>query len=133
MRLNCRLWKNFTKHTLSTEILRWKENDTFTWTWYYAMQHMGDLESAKSSEQYTEKMQKRNQAATSLGYFLPNLHTQLVTSHLAKTDMSNHLQYASSSGNSMKKTSVLLPSYFLRKKCRICRLDTASYRSIQLY
>ena len=25
--------------------------------WHYAMQHMGDLESAKSSEQYTEKMQ----------------------------------------------------------------------------
>lgn len=73
-----------------------EENDAFTWTWYYAMQHMGDLESAKSSEQYTEKMQKRNQAAIYLSYFLPNLHTQLVESHLAKTDMNNHLQYASS-------------------------------------
>ncbi|MGH1517908.1 DUF3526 domain-containing protein [Chryseobacterium sp. JK1] len=73
-----------------------EENDTFTWTWYYAMQHMGDLESAKSSQLYTEKMQKRNQAATYLGYLLPNLHTQLVESHLAKTDMSNQLQYASS-------------------------------------
>lgn len=73
-----------------------EENDTFTWTWYYAMQHMGDLESAASSEQYTEKMQKRNQAAVYLGYFLPNLHTQLVESHLAKTDMNNNLQYASS-------------------------------------
>jgi len=72
-----------------------KENDTFTWTWYYAMQHMGDLESAASSEQYTEKMQKRNQAAVYLGYFLPTLHTQLVESHLAKTDMNNNLQYAS--------------------------------------
>lgn len=73
-----------------------EENDTFTWAWYYAMQHMGDLESAKSSELYTEKMQKRNQAAVYLGYFLPNLHTQLVGSHLAKTDMNNQLQYASS-------------------------------------
>ncbi|WP_172616979.1 MULTISPECIES: DUF3526 domain-containing protein [unclassified Chryseobacterium] len=73
-----------------------EENDAFTWTWYYAMQHMGDLESSKSSEQYTEKMQKRNLAAGYLGYLLPNLHTQLVSSHLAKTDMSNHLQYASS-------------------------------------
>ncbi|MEJ5048630.1 DUF3526 domain-containing protein [Chryseobacterium culicis] len=73
-----------------------EENDTFTWTWYYAMQHMGDLESAASSEQYTEKMQKRNQAAVYLGYFLPNLHTQLVESHLAKTDIDNNLQYASS-------------------------------------
>ncbi|MGV2451102.1 UNVERIFIED_CONTAM: DUF3526 domain-containing protein [Ralstonia mannitolilytica] len=73
-----------------------EENDAFTWTWYYAMQHMGDLESAKSSELYTEKMQKRNQAATYLGYFLPNLHTQLVESHLAKSDLQNHLQYAES-------------------------------------
>jgi ABC-2 type transport system permease protein len=73
-----------------------EENDTFPWTWYYAMQHMGDLESAKSAELYTEKMQKRNQAATYLGYLLPNLHTQLTESHLAKTDMSNQLQYASS-------------------------------------
>lgn len=73
-----------------------EENDAFTWTWYYAMQHMGDLESAKSAELYTEKMQKRNQAATYLGYLLPNLHTQLVESHLAKTDMNNQLQYASS-------------------------------------
>ncbi|KAA2222824.1 DUF3526 domain-containing protein [Chryseobacterium sediminis] len=73
-----------------------EENDAFTWTWYYAMQHMGDLESAKSAELYTEKMQKRNQAATYLGYLLPNLHTQLTESHLAKTDMSNQLQYASS-------------------------------------
>ena len=73
-----------------------EENDTFTWTWYYAMQHMGDLESEKSSTLYTEKMQKRNQAASYVGYLLPNLHTQLVQSHLAKTDMSNQLQYASS-------------------------------------
>lgn len=73
-----------------------EENDTFTWTWFYAMQHMGDLESSKSSEQYTEKMRKRNQAAVYLGYLLPNLHTQLIESHLAKTDMGNHLQYASS-------------------------------------
>ncbi|PWN71929.1 ABC transporter permease [Chryseobacterium phosphatilyticum] len=73
-----------------------EENDKFTWTWYYAMQHMGDLESSASSKQYTEKMLKRNQAASYLGYLLPNLHTQLIESHLAKTDMENHLQYASS-------------------------------------
>lgn len=73
-----------------------EENDTFTWVWYYAMQHMGDLESSKSSEQYTEKMQKRNQAAIYLAYLLPNLQTQLVGSYLARSDMNNHLQYASS-------------------------------------
>lgn len=72
-----------------------EENDTFTWTWYYAMQHMGDVESSKSSEQYTQKMQKRNQMAVYLGYIFPNLHTQIVESQLAKTDMNNQLHYAS--------------------------------------
>ncbi len=72
-----------------------EENDSFSWTWYYAMQHMGDLESSESSKEYTEKMQKRNDAAVYLGYLLPNLHTQLMESHLAKTDMNNHLQYSS--------------------------------------
>lgn len=72
-----------------------EENDTFTWTWYYAMQHMGDMESSESSKQYIEKMKKRNEAAIYLGYFFPNIHTQLVESQIAKTDVINHLQYAS--------------------------------------
>ncbi len=41
-------------------------------------------------------MQKLNRAASYLWYLLPNLHTQLVESHLAKSDLKNHLQYASS-------------------------------------
>lgn len=72
-----------------------EENEAFTWTWYYAMQHMGDLEAAASSKQYSEKMLTRNQISLYLGYFLPNIHTQLAESYLSKTDMSNHLQYAS--------------------------------------
>ncbi|RTZ46250.1 DUF3526 domain-containing protein [Chryseobacterium arthrosphaerae] len=46
----------------------------------------------KSIPKNAEKKSGRNLS----GYLLPNLHTQLTTSHLAKTDMSNHLQYASS-------------------------------------
>ncbi|KFF02575.1 DUF3526 domain-containing protein [Chryseobacterium luteum] len=72
-----------------------EENDSFTWTWYYAMQHMGDLEASLSSEQYREKMKKRNRAAEILGYFLPNIHTQLTESQLAGTGMDNHLKYSS--------------------------------------
>lgn len=70
-----------------------EENDEFTWTWYYAMQQMGDLEASQSSEQYKEKMHKRNRAAELLGYVFPNIHTQLTESYLAKTDMKNQLDY----------------------------------------
>ncbi|REC46635.1 DUF3526 domain-containing protein [Chryseobacterium pennipullorum] len=71
-----------------------EENDTFTWTWYYAMQHMGDAEASQSALLYREKMDKRNRAAVFLGYFLPNIHTQLTESRLAQTGMDNHLQYS---------------------------------------
>lgn len=70
-----------------------KEDDSFSWTWYYAMQHMGDLEASLSSQHYNEKMAKRNQAAEILGYFLPNIHTQLEGSRLAETGMDNHLDF----------------------------------------
>ncbi|MNT55267.1 hypothetical protein D3C72_1924900 [compost metagenome] len=57
------------------------------------MQHMGDLEASLSSKQYIEKMQKRNKLAEILGYFLPNVHTQLTEAQLAKTGMENQLHY----------------------------------------
>lgn len=72
-----------------------EENDAFTWTWYYAMQHMGDMEASLSSRQYAEKMQKRNNAAVFLGYLFPNIHTQLTESRVAGTGMDNHLEFAS--------------------------------------
>jgi ABC-2 type transport system permease protein len=37
-----------------------EENDSFSWTWYYAMQHMGDLESSESSKRvYGENAKKK--------------------------------------------------------------------------
>lgn len=76
-----------------------KEDDSFSWTWYYAMQHMGDLEASFSSQRYNEKMAKRNEAAKILGYFLPNIHTQLEGSRLAETGMENHLAF----GDALRK------------------------------
>jgi ABC-2 type transport system permease protein len=70
------------------------ENSGYSYTWYYAMQHLGDVESAESSKQYHSKMQKRNEAATYLGYLLPNINTQISQSLLAKTGMENQLNYA---------------------------------------
>lgn len=72
------------------------ENVKSSFVWYYAMQHLGDVESAKSSDLYHDKMQCRNEASVYLGYLFPNLHTQLVQSQLAKTGMVNQLNYAKS-------------------------------------
>lgn len=87
-----KVYPQFSKFTV-------KEDDRFSWTWYYAMQHMGDMEAHLSSQQYDEKMAKRNQAAKILGYFLPNIHTQLENSRLAETGMDNHLDF----GTGLKK------------------------------
>lgn len=72
------------------------ENSGYSYTWYYAMQHMADVESTTSSNKYNEKMQHRNDAAVYLGHLLPNIQTQLVQSRVAKTGMENQLNYAES-------------------------------------
>ncbi len=70
------------------------EKSSFSYTWYYAMQHMADVESEQSAKQYHKKMLYRNNAAVYLGYILPNIQTQLVQSKAAKTGMDNQLNYA---------------------------------------
>lgn len=70
------------------------ENASSSWVWYYAMQHLGDVEASASSQAYTHKMQKRNDVASYLGYLFPNIHAQLVGSEVARTDMSNQLRFA---------------------------------------
>ncbi|WP_333661201.1 DUF3526 domain-containing protein [Chishuiella changwenlii] len=70
------------------------ENVSSSYIWYYAMQHLGDVESSLSSKQYNHKMEQRNNAAIFIGYILPNIQTQLVQSKLAKTGMENQLNYA---------------------------------------
>lgn len=82
-----KIYPQFRHYTVSN-------NSGYSYTWYYAMQHLGDVESAKSSKQYYAKMQQRNNAAVYLGYLLPNIQTQLMQSRLAKTGMENQLNYA---------------------------------------
>ncbi|RTZ49356.1 DUF3526 domain-containing protein [Chryseobacterium arthrosphaerae] len=86
----------------------------------------------QSLQKSIPKNAERNQAAIYLGYLLPNLHTQLTTSHLAKTDMSNHLQYASSLRKFHEKNACSSTLLFSQEKCRVCQLGTGNYRSIQL-
>lgn len=43
-------------------------NEKGSFIWYYAMQHLGDVESSGSSKQYHAKMERRNNAAICLGW-----------------------------------------------------------------
>jgi ABC-2 type transport system permease protein len=65
----------------------------FSWLWYYAMQQMGDDESAKQSEELQEKLKQRNQESQTIAQFIPTLHTQIQLNEIAKSDLENQLLF----------------------------------------
>jgi len=69
------------------------EGQSFGWFWYYAMQHMGDVESTEARNTMKEKLAQRNRFTQVVGYLLPNVHTQLSLNALAHSDMTNQLNY----------------------------------------
>jgi ABC-2 type transport system permease protein len=68
----------------------------FSWLWYYAMQQMGDDESAKESQSLKEKLWKREEVSSEIAMILPVLHVQLALNNLAGTGLQNHLQFLNS-------------------------------------
>lgn len=67
--------------------------DEFSWTWYYGMQHMGDLAAEDTSEEMTEKILMRNRVSEKVALFIPTMHAQLSFNSLAGTDMVSHLNF----------------------------------------
>jgi ABC-2 type transport system permease protein len=65
----------------------------FSWLWYYAMQQMGDDESAIQSKELETKLEQRNQASQFIGLFIPTLHTQIQLNEIAKSDLGNQLLF----------------------------------------
>ncbi len=63
----------------------------FSWLWYYAMQQMGDDESAQQSKAMQEKIMQREQASRSVAVIIPTMHTQLLLNDLARTSLSDNL------------------------------------------
>lgn len=65
----------------------------FSWLWYYAMQQMGDDESAKQSQELQTKLRQRNEASQTIAQFIPTLHTQIQLNEIAKSDLENQLLF----------------------------------------
>ncbi|GGE96159.1 DUF3526 domain-containing protein [Flavobacterium limi] len=68
-------------------------DEEFSWLWYYAMQQMGDDESAKQSLELQTKLKQRNQTSQSIAQFIPTLHTQILLNEIAKSDLENQLLF----------------------------------------
>lgn len=65
----------------------------FEWLWYYAMQQMGDDESAVQSRELESKLEQRNHASQTIAMFIPTLHTQIQLNETAKSDLGNQLLF----------------------------------------
>lgn len=65
----------------------------FSWLWYYAMQQMGDDESAVQSKELEQKLEQRNHASELIAQFIPTLHTQIQLNEIAKSDLQNQLLF----------------------------------------
>jgi len=65
----------------------------FDWRWYYAMQQLGDDESAEQSGELRQKLQQRETASRTIAQFIPTLHTQLQLGELARSGLGNQLRF----------------------------------------
>ena len=65
----------------------------FSWLWYYAMQQMGDDESAVQSRELETKLEQRNRAGELIAQFIPTIHTQIQLNEIAKSDLKNQLLF----------------------------------------
>ncbi|WP_298541426.1 DUF3526 domain-containing protein [uncultured Aquimarina sp.] len=67
--------------------------DGFNWLWYYAMQQMGDDDSEKEQNAFSEKIRLRENKSVQIASVIPNMHLQLTFNQLAGTSMSQQLEY----------------------------------------
>jgi ABC-2 type transport system permease protein len=65
----------------------------FDWRWYYAMQQVGDDESAGQARELRHKLQQRETASRLLAQFIPTLHTQLQLNELARSGLRTQLRF----------------------------------------
>lgn len=65
----------------------------FNWLWYYAMQQMGDDDSAAQQEALAKKISIREKTSTLISSWIPNLHLQLTLNQLSGTSMRHYITY----------------------------------------
>ncbi len=100
--------------------------DKFSWGWYYAMNLMGDVEAANSTEKYIEKLNKRDKLTAQVAMFLPTINTQLNYNSLANNDLQSHLKYLESVRNYHKQ----IREYFYPDVFRNAKVDEVNWQNL---
>ncbi|UYQ94168.1 DUF3526 domain-containing protein [Chitinophaga horti] len=70
----------------------------FNYMWYYAMQQLGDDESAAEGRAMRDKLLARQASAANAALFFPTMQAQLQFTAIAGTDLDRHLAYLDSTG-----------------------------------
>ena len=65
----------------------------FHWKWYYAFQHVGDMQVAADVQTYREQLSRREQWSKAVGHVLPAVAVQYVLHRLANTDLQQQLDW----------------------------------------
>ena len=73
------------------------------WRWYYAMQQLGDDESAEQAGELRKKLEQRETVSRTIAQFIPSLHTQLQLSELARSGLGNQLRFMDYTGRFHEK------------------------------
>jgi ABC-2 type transport system permease protein len=66
---------------------------TFSWKWYFAFQHLGDLHVADESRAYRDGIERRATLARQTGWLLPPAGIAQAMTALARTDVAAQLDY----------------------------------------
>ncbi|MEM9525649.1 MAG: DUF3526 domain-containing protein [Bacteroidota bacterium] len=66
---------------------------SFGWLWYYAMQHLGDVEAAQATDELRLKLLGRHQFSQWASYLFPTAHTQLSLHTISHSDLINYLSF----------------------------------------
>lgn len=66
---------------------------TFSWKWYFAFQHLGDLHVAAESKAYREGVARRADLARTAGWLLPPAGLAQAMAAMAGTDVAAQLAY----------------------------------------
>ncbi|MDW7692487.1 DUF3526 domain-containing protein [Flammeovirgaceae bacterium SG7u.111] len=67
----------------------------FDWGWYYAMQHLGDVESREDSQAMQQKIRLREEMSKQWAQVIPSMHTQLALNNIAGTGLLDHMDFLS--------------------------------------
>jgi ABC-2 type transport system permease protein len=85
--------ENFHAQYPELKVYRHPDGQEFSWFWYYAMQHMGDVDAGEHVAALKQKLTQRNYWSRVIGFFMPTIHTQNSLNRLGKADLTNQLHF----------------------------------------